>query len=133
MVGRCALVFPLILASAAIAQQPAAPGARDLARYDVDDHVLIRTADGATLSATVVRPKGSAARLPALLTLDIYTDAAAYVQRCEDAVDHGYVGVIADTRGKRLSPDPIVPDAGEALKVSWHSDRFIDVPVGELH
>jgi uncharacterized protein len=114
MLRRCALIFPLIVASAAIAQQPVSPGARNAARYDIDDHVLIRTTDGATLSATVVRPKTSTARLPALLTLDIYTDPAAYVERCEDAVDHGYVGVIADTRGKRLSPDPIVPYEHEA-------------------
>jgi uncharacterized protein len=77
MLRRRALILPLILASAAIAQQPAAPAARDPARYEIDDRVLIRTVDGATLSATVVRPKGSAARLPALLTLDIYTDSAA--------------------------------------------------------
>ena len=109
-----ALIVALAVASGAIGQQAAARAARDPARYDVDDHVLIRTVDGATLSATVVRPKRSATRLPALLTLDIYTDPAAYVERCEDAVDHGYVGVIADTRGKRLSPDPIVPYEHEA-------------------
>ncbi len=114
MLPTPALMVALTIASAAVAQQPTAPAAREPARYEIDDHALIRTVDGATLSAIVVRPKRSAARLPALLTLDIYTDPAAYVERCEDAVDHGYVGVIADTRGKRLSPGPIVPYEHEA-------------------
>ena len=70
--------------------------------------------DSAVVSATVVKKKGSAARLPALLTVDIYTDPASAIARAKDAADHGYVGVIADTRGKRLSPDPIVPYEHEA-------------------
>lgn len=97
-----------LIAAATLAQPPPSVAAGD-ARYDISDHVLIRTVDGATLSATVVRPQGVAARLPTLLTLDIYTDPADFIRRCENDVDHGYVGVIADTRGKRLSPDAIVP------------------------
>jgi len=89
-------------------------------RYDVQADVLIRTEDGATLSATVVRGADSSERRPALLTFDIYTDPAMYVARGKDAVDHGYVGVVADVRGKRLSPDPIIPyehDAADTYAV----------------
>jgi uncharacterized protein len=78
-------------------------------RYEVWDRVLIPAADGTALSATLVKPKEGPQRRPALLTLDIYTDPAAFLARAKEAADHGYVGVIADTRGKRLSPGPIVP------------------------
>jgi putative CocE/NonD family hydrolase len=62
----------------------------------------------------VVRRRDGAARQPALLSLDIYTDPAAFIARAKEAADHGYVGVIADTRGKRLSPDHIDPYEHEA-------------------
>lgn len=105
----CALLVLAVLPAIASAQQPSPTVGSDQSRYDIRDDVLIRTHDGATLSATVVRPKGATKPLPTLLTLDIYTDPAAFKARGKDAADHGYVGVTADTRGKRLSPDPIVP------------------------
>jgi len=111
-----------------LAQQPQAPTASRAARYDISDRVLIPTADGATMSATVVRPRGSGARLPTLLTLDIYTDPGAFIERCEDAVDHGYVGVIADTRGKRLSPGPIEPYEHEGSDASAVIDWIAKQP-----
>ena len=106
----------LLCACGALAAQqppPAAPAA-DETRYDIRDDVLIRMRDGATVSATVVRGRAATGPLPALLTLDIYTDPAAFRARGKEAADHGYVGVIADTRGKRLSPDAIVPYEHEA-------------------
>jgi len=98
----------------AVAQQPPPLAPSDDAGYEIQDDVLIKTHDGATLSATVVRKKGVTQPLPALLTLDIYTDTAVFRSRGKDAADHGYVGVTADTRGKRLSPDEIVPYEHEA-------------------
>jgi len=70
--------------------------------------------DGATLSATVVLPRPLERPLPTLFTLDIYTDPEAFRARGRDAVDHGYAAVIADTRGKRLSPGPVEPYEHEA-------------------
>ncbi len=46
----------------------------------VDDKVLIRTRDGGTLSATIVRPI-DATPLPTVLTLDIYTDPDRYLSK----------------------------------------------------
>jgi uncharacterized protein len=77
--------------------------------YDIREDVLIRTPDGGTLSATVVRRKDATGRRPTLLTFDIYTDTAQFRARGRDEADHGYVGVTVDTRGKRLSHDPILP------------------------
>jgi uncharacterized protein len=92
-------------------------------RYIIDD-VLVKTPDGATINAVVVRPKRSAAKLPALLEFTIYThpDAAAEGVR---AASRGYIGVTGYTRGKRLSPDPVVPferdgDDARAL-IDWIS------------
>src|SRR6185312_6089976 len=99
---------------------PAAAQGADDRRYDIRDDVLIRTHDGATLSATVIRPKGATQPLPTLLTLDIYTDPAGFAARGKDAADHGYIAVTADTRGKRLSTAPIDPyehDGADAYDV----------------
>lgn len=78
-------------------------------RYEIQLDALIKAPDGATLSAVVVRPKGATERLPTLLTLSIYTDVQGTIGGCKPAVDRGYACVGADTRGKRLSPDPVVP------------------------
>jgi len=102
----CAVVVP--------AQQPQPSSTHNDSEYQIWDKVLIPMRDGGIVSATVVKKKDSAARLPALLTVDIYTDPVSATRRAKDAADHGYVGIIADTRGKRLSPDPIVPYEHEA-------------------
>lgn len=109
-----ALFVAALLAGTLSAQQPQPSASADDAHYDIQDQVLIRTRDGATLSASVVRPKGVMEPLPTLLTFDIYTDPAAFRARGKDAAAHGYASVIADTRGKRLSPDEIVPYEHEA-------------------
>lgn len=88
---------------------PALIAADEARRYEVADNVLIHTPDGATLSAIVVRPRNAAAPLPTALLFTIYTDQTGNRQMAETIAAHGYVGVVADTRGKRLSPDRIEP------------------------
>jgi hypothetical protein len=114
--ARCLWLLQALLACAAALaqQQEPPPAAADEARYDIRDDVLIRTRDGGTVSAIVVRSQSANKPLPTILTLDIYTDPAAFRARGKEAADHGYVGVIADTRGKRLSPDAVVPYEHEA-------------------
>jgi uncharacterized protein len=106
----CVLLMGLLAGSAEAQQAPQS----DDSAYEIRDDVLIRTHDGATLSATVIRKKGETRPLPTLLALDIYTDPSGFKARGKDAADHGYVAVTADTRGKRLSPDPIEPYEHEA-------------------
>jgi putative CocE/NonD family hydrolase len=81
----------------------------DTGRYAIEDDVLIRTKEGATLSAVVARKKGESKPLPASLFFNIYTDLAQHLYEAKLAAIHGYVGVAVDTRGKRLSPDEILP------------------------
>lgn len=121
------LLHGLLLGSA-FAQQPPPTGSDDDSSYDIRDDFLIKTHDRATLSATVVRKKGVTQPLPALLTFDIYTDPAAFRSRGKDAADHGYVGVTADTRGKRLSPDVIVPYEHEAADTYEVIDWIVHQP-----
>jgi putative CocE/NonD family hydrolase len=110
-----ALSLCLALCAAAVsAQQSQTSSAPTSGEYEIWDKVLIPMRDGGIVSATVVKKKSGPARLPALLTVDIYTDPPSQIVRAKDAADHGYIGVIADTRGKRLSPDPIVPYEHEA-------------------
>src|SRR5690242_10172163 len=77
---------------------------------------LIRTPDGATLSAMVALPMSKAA-IPTILVFDIYADPEKHAKLVEEFAARGYAGVIADARGKRLSPDAIVPYEPEARDV----------------
>jgi len=80
--------------------------AQDDARRYIADDVLIRTVDGAGISAQIVRSRSTSAPLPALLELTIYT----YEQHfAKESAAHGYVGVTAYSRGKRSSQDAIMP------------------------
>lgn len=78
-------------------------------RYDIDNDVLIRTPGGATLSAVVARRRGVQAPQPVAMMFTIYANLANSRDEARQAAARGYVGVVVDARGKRLSPDPIVP------------------------
>jgi putative CocE/NonD family hydrolase len=100
----------------------------DARRYLVSD-VLIKARDGASLSAYIARPRNGAAREPAALFFTIYSAPVGNRVYAKYAAAHGYVGVIADSRGKRLSRDEIRPletetvDTGSVIdwisKQSW--------------
>jgi putative CocE/NonD family hydrolase len=87
----------------------AAIAADDQHRYLIQEDVLVRTAEGATLSAVVVRRKDVTGRQPTSLFFNIYTNLDGSLYQGKLAAVHGYVGVAADTRGKRLSHDEIAP------------------------
>ena len=94
-------------------------------KYDVNENVLLTMADGGTIAATVVRNKKVTEPLPVVLMFNIY--AGADVGACKDAANRGFVGIIANTRGKRLSNDRIEPfehDAGDAYQIiDWISKQ----------
>jgi putative CocE/NonD family hydrolase len=75
-------------------------------RYVTDWDVLIDTPDGASISAVMVRPKDDTKPLPTLLEFTIYVDARNFAREC---AAHGYVGIVAFTRGERRSPGPVTP------------------------
>jgi putative CocE/NonD family hydrolase len=91
--------FPLLKAIAA---------ADDDRRYMEQHNVAVKTPDGATVCALIVRPR-NAARLPALLDFSIYADPVPKLDEARITAAHDYVGVMGFTRGKLCSPDSIVP------------------------
>lgn len=96
-------------------------------RYLVMSDVLIKTQDGATISAIVVRKKGDTQKRPTAFQFSIYADEDWEINEAIHAVSHGYIGVIANTRGKGRSPDKIVPwehDGKDATAViEWISKQ----------
>jgi putative CocE/NonD family hydrolase len=86
--------------------------------YIIEDSVIIRTSYGATLSAVVVRKKDMVQKQPAALMFFIYSNLERSLEEAKSAADHGYVGIVADTRGKRLSPDKIEPFEHEVQDVN---------------
>jgi len=78
--------------------------------YSIQDSVMIRTRDGAEISAMVVRKKNDNAPLPVILQFTIYVrDQGRDMQSLKEAADRGYIGVMAYTRGKRFSRSEIFP------------------------
>jgi putative CocE/NonD family hydrolase len=81
----------------------------DRRRYAIDNDVQVKTPDGATVCATVVRQRSTTRRLPALLNFTIYAAAETNLGEARRAASNGYVGVEGLTRGKGCSTDKPVP------------------------
>ncbi|WP_460731854.1 CocE/NonD family hydrolase [Lysobacter tyrosinilyticus] len=99
----------------------------DARRYVADADVLVRTPDGANIAALMVRPKSASKPLPTLLQFTIYANDDWSLADAKRAAAHGYVGVVAYTRGKGRSPDAVVPyehDGDDARAViDWISQQ----------
>ena len=95
-------------------------------RFMVEDDLLIQT-EGASVSATLVRSKSWQKPMPTAMQMTIYSDDIGNLREAAMAVTYGYVGLIVDSRGKRLSKGPIIPyefDGLDAAKViDWISKQ----------
>lgn len=77
-------------------------------RYHIEDSILIPTKDGAEVSVVVFQRKESlSAKKPAILIASIYSGTNEVGAML--SASKGYVGVIMNTRGKRLSKGAVVP------------------------
>jgi len=96
-------------------------------RYKVFSDVLIKTPDGVTISAIVVKKRGDNKKRPTAFQFSIYADEAWEIKEAMHAASHGYIGVIANTRGKGKSTDKIIPweyDGKDATAViDWISKQ----------
>lgn len=90
----------------------------DKRRYIIEDSVMIKTAEGFTLSAVVVRKREVIAPQPAALFFFMYANTVQGIYEAKQSASYGYVGVVADVRGKRLSPDEVAPYENEAKDVN---------------
>ncbi len=96
--------------------------------YVIQDSVMIKTTDGAFISAMVVYKKGLKTPKPVIFQFTIYVrDKGRDMQSLKEAADKDYVGVIAYTRGKRYSKSEIFPyesDGNDAYEViDWISKQ----------
>ncbi len=96
-----------------------------VAKYLVNDSILITAPDGGKISLTVVRNKQVKGPQSVILKNNIYSGSDLALAKV--AVDYGYIGVIANPRGKRLSPDTLYPyefDAKDGYAViDWISKQ----------
>lgn len=103
-------------------------------RYVVNDSIVIPMKDGAEVSVVLVRRKGHlTTKKSTILVSSIYT--GTNVASAMLAASKGYVGVIANTRGKRLSKSDIKPleyentDVYEVIdwisKQSWSNQKVV--------
>ncbi len=81
--------------------------AEEARRYVVEEDVHIPTPAGVTLCATLVRPR-TGERLPTALAFTIYANAYNLSDAMQSAAE-GFVGLVANTRGKRHSQAPVEP------------------------
>ena len=91
----------------------------DHRRYTREEAVVIRTADGASISITVERPSNPAKPMPALLEFSS-RDPKSYAK---ESAAHGYAGVIAytvETRKTSAGIDPFEYEGADAREViNW--------------
>jgi putative CocE/NonD family hydrolase len=96
--------------------------------YILEKDVLIKTRDGALISAMIVRGKSMTTPQPVLFQYTVYVrDTGRDLASLKEVVDKGYIAVIAYTRGKRFSPSEIWPyehDGNDAYDViNWISKQ----------
>ncbi|HYJ40972.1 MAG TPA: CocE/NonD family hydrolase [Steroidobacteraceae bacterium] len=93
------------------------------------EDVLIKTRDGVTLSATMVLPEPRpGGRISTILEFTIYSEPAKLKAAAEEIAARGYAGIVADARGKRLSPDAPAPYETEALDTHAVLDWIVEQP-----
>ncbi len=97
----------------------------DKENFVSDDSAIIKMPDGGSIALTIVRPKRLTTPQPVILMYSIYPGADH--RDAKYAAIKGYVGIIANTRGKRLSPEdpkPFEYDAKDAYAiVDWISKQ----------
>lgn len=93
----------------------------------VTDKTLVTTSDGSSIQVTIVRSKKTSEPLPAVLVWSIYADEMSNRATAKKYAAKGYVGIVANTRGKAGSPQVIAPfehDADDAYDViDWISKQ----------
>ncbi len=81
----------------------------DRRRYIVEPEVPVKTPDGATVCAFVVRPRGISKPLTTLMEFSIYADLPSSMSEARRDAANGYASVKGFTRGKLCSPGQPVP------------------------
>jgi uncharacterized protein len=80
---------------------------KDKEKYIIDENILITLPNGSEISGAMVRNRNSNVAEPVVMLYNIY--AGYELAECKEIANKGYVGFVANTRGKRLSKDSIEP------------------------
>ncbi len=92
------------------AQQPNNPQTHDSdSIYHIQDSVLIKTRDGASISAIIVRKKENTQPVPAILFYTTYHQGAGDAIFAKRSADRGFVGIVAYSRGIRTNLNDYIP------------------------
>lgn len=78
-------------------------------RFVIQPDVLVKLKNGIEISTTIVRSRGQTKPNSAALQYTIYADETAHIKAAMHAAAHGYIGIVANSRGKRSSNNDIVP------------------------
>lgn len=96
------------------------------ARRFVIERTLVPVGDGASVPVLVVRPRGASKPLPAALEFTIYANDLNLIEAKRSAAE-GFVGVTANSRGKRDGAGAIAPyehDGADAdAVITWISKQ----------
>lgn len=90
------------------AQQPLIDSLKKDTNYIIQDSILIKTQDGAWVSAWAMRKRNVKEQLVTILQFTIYARQTD-IRKIKEAADKGYAGVMAYSRGKRYSPGEAFP------------------------
>ncbi|OXB02378.1 CocE/NonD family hydrolase [Flavobacterium pectinovorum] len=108
----------LVVINLSAQQTKATKLASQTSNYDIQDSVSVKTRDGAILSAIIVRKKEDNTPKPVILQYTIYVrDKGRDLKTLKEAADHGYIGIMIYSRGKRFSPNEINPYENESTDV----------------
>ena len=105
--------FVLSVFRALVPVMPTILSEAETRRYAITAHARVPLRDGGSLTVTVVRPRSLRGKQPAVLEYTIYAGAQNRLSALE-AASQGFVGVVATSRGKRLSTGPVRPWETEA-------------------
>lgn len=93
--------------------------------YIIDKNIIITLPNKSTISGTMVKYRNVSEPQPVVMKYNIY--AGNELSQCKEIANMGYVGFIANTRGKNLSNDPIEPyqhDGDDAYHIlDWVSKQ----------
>lgn len=97
-------------------------------RFIIEPNHVVKLKNGVELSTTIVRSRQQKKSQSTALQFTIYADESAHIKTAMNAAAHGYIGVVANARGKRSSPQTIVPweHDGEdaALVIDWITEQI---------
>ncbi|WP_442264895.1 CocE/NonD family hydrolase [Tenacibaculum sp. ZS6-P6] len=94
--------------------------------FNITKDVVIKTKNGGEVTALIITKKDTKQKLPAIFIYNIYAGSYDY-EVAKRAAVNGYVGVVVNTRGKRLSKNEINPfefDGADAYHIiDWISKQ----------